>query len=222
MGKIQPKMGLFDPMTSVLARNTRDAQLLVINNTQYLINSSGNCIEVWGPDISQVPNACYGNPAMVSTSLSGAGHAVLIGGTWYSLTSLHRVRVHLAATQTIPNAASTDIVFDTKDQDTDSGYSLGTGVYTVPITGLWIITVAVSWANYTVGARVVGVNSKFGFMGLPNAGAGLGIIPGSTWQLQLNQNDTFTCRVYQSSGGNLNTGTGFSVVMNARLQPDDA
>ena len=67
-----------------------------------------------------------------------------------------RARVHgSAATQSIPDNASTDVVFDTVDFDT-SGL-LSSNQFVIPstgkITGTWLVHAQITWASATAGLR---------------------------------------------------------------------
>jgi hypothetical protein len=88
MGAVLPDQGGLQPLFGAVVAGQQAISQLQTNPNQYIVNSSGNCIECWGSDISEVPMDLYTSPIMVSTALSGAGHAVLISGTWYSITNL--------------------------------------------------------------------------------------------------------------------------------------
>lgn len=125
------------------------------------------------------------------------------------------VRVHLANVQSINNNSQTVVKFDTVDEDTDSGYSASTGMYTVATAGLWLFEWAISWASNATGNRTsIGAtsNNTNVFDIVSAAVDGTGRTNGSLIE-RLAVNATFDVQGVQTSGGALN------VAVNAGTAP---
>lgn len=75
------------PLASVLGRQSRSIRELSTQGTTYVLNSQGDCVFVFGSDISAVPEGAYSaSPTTASTGLTGAGAAVLDdAGIWEQL-----------------------------------------------------------------------------------------------------------------------------------------
>lgn len=109
-----------------------------------------------------------------------------------------------AAGQSIPNSASTIVVFGTVEVDTDSGYNSGTGRYTVPIGkgGPYLITGEIVWnAAPGLGAQFSifknAVQTKATFVDASVASAPMQI----SALLNFAAGDIIDLRVLQASGG---------------------
>lgn len=73
-------------LAGILNRQSQAIAALNVSQTTYVLDSSGNCVFVFGPDISSVPvNSFSDSPSMVSTGLSGAGAASKSTGSWVKL-----------------------------------------------------------------------------------------------------------------------------------------
>lgn len=55
--------------------------------------------------------------------------------------------------QNITNGVATVLKYDTVGEDTDSGYSAATGIWTCAQAGLYLIVGGLTWASGTTGAR---------------------------------------------------------------------
>jgi hypothetical protein len=58
----------------------------------------------------------------------------------------YRCSVYASVSLTIPNAAFTGLLFDTVIADPNNNYAPGTGLYTVPVAGLYLVTASVLWS----------------------------------------------------------------------------
>lgn len=110
MTKILKAGGGLQPLFGRVVDLSIGQRQVEVNQTQWLLNSSGNAIEGWGPDISMSPQTQYTSPAMVSTGLTGAGHVVLIGATWYSITALPGFAVAQGGPSNPASTVSTSLV----------------------------------------------------------------------------------------------------------------
>lgn len=135
-----------------------------------------------------------------------------------------RARVHgNAATQSIPNNASTDVVFDTVDFDTAGLLSANQFVMpsTGKITGAWLLHAHITWAAATLGLREADILANGSV--IASDLVDIGGADESSVDVQILVNDpnagtAFKVQVKQTSGGgalNLNkssTKTYFEIV----------
>lgn len=117
----------------------------------------------------------------------------------------------LASTQSIPDSTQTVVNFDTHGTssfDTGSYHGAGSGKFTVPATGLYVVTAAVQWDTGSAGAREVAfiVNGaatpRIALATSAAVGNNEAICTSAV--LSLTAADTVQLQVYQSSGGALN------------------
>ncbi len=134
---------------------------------------------------------------------------------WYTTGGRVEARVRRVATQSISNGALTPLSFDTEDVDTDTIHSAGT--FTVPsgLAGIWSVTFHAVMATAVSGRFFVSVEVTSSLTGVSAS-----YRQGSTgedrqsmqWVGPLAAADTFTCDVFQISGGALNA-TGWADVL---------
>lgn len=135
---------------------------------------------------------------------SGSAWVVYIGG--------HTWQVRRAAAQTIGNVSFTAVNFDTDDNDTGNFHSTVTNTDRVTIgqAGLYAVAGKAGWAvngtgtryaDLTLNGNTIAGSSARG----PNGGTDLAVINICTLYLQLALNDILRMRVWQNSGGNLDT-----------------
>jgi len=126
-----------------------------------------------------------------------------------STQSLLRMRAHVhgsAATQSIPDNAATDVVFDTVDFDTAG--LLASNQFIIPstgkVTGAWLIHAHVTWASAAAGLREVDLLAN-GSVVASSLDVG-GTTAGTSLDVTLLVNDPNTGTAYkvqakQTSGG---------------------
>jgi hypothetical protein len=123
-------------------------------------------------------------------------------------------QVYLANAVVIPNMSTTVMPYDTVSADTASGWSAATHTYTIPAgeSGLWLFSATMQWAANSTGTRGVSINGNVWHFSPSSSD------PGSVGREEVSYLGYFTAgqtanvSVYQSSGGALNTGSGFPVV----------
>lgn len=119
-------------------------------------------------------------------------------------------RTHLSAVVSIANNTTATAIWNTADEDTDSGYSTGSGLYTVATAGLWVFNARSLWASNAAGTRILAmrvnsVSSSTQFVSAAVDGFGRS---STTLVARCAVSDIVDATVFQSSGGALNFGTG--------------
>ena len=136
------------------------------------------------------------------------------GTSWvpipFAAPSLHITR---NANQSIVNATSVAISWDTVQLNNWAMWTAGNPtVITLPLAGVYSVTVGCTYAANGVGDRITDV--LFGgtllCSDIRQSSAVNGAITTMAFIRKFNANDTFTVRAYQSSGGALNIGEGGS------------
>ena len=134
-----------------------------------------------------------------STGLSGAG------------ASPTAVRVYRSTTQTISNATSTAISFDTEVYDHGNLWAIGNPTRLVaPVNGIYLVTVGIEWVANATGTRFL-FFKKNGTTDLGPSHGQIGVATNDNQNRQVNSTqvklaatDYVEVIVNQGSGGNLN------------------
>jgi hypothetical protein len=151
----------------------------------------------------------------VGGKIKAADMNFLLGG---AATRKPSLRVQLSVVQSVPNATTTTLLWNTVSEDTDSGYNSGTGLYTVVTPGLWLFSARANWASNATGVRDIQMQLNNGIIaessGPSNGDPGGQGRNSISWVGRLNANDVLQVTVFQTSGGALNFvsggSTGFS------------
>lgn len=154
--------------------------------------------------------AVAGQPTHASTQFNQLASQVtyLIGGA----TGRRAVmRANFASTlQSVPNNASTNIVFPQLLQDTDGGYSTSTGIYTVQTAGIYLVNARSYWASNATGIRGLWVNHSSSSAGeswmTASSDAASNGRANITTIVSAAVGETFNVVAYQNSGAALNFG----------------
>lgn len=123
-----------------------------------------------------------------------------------------KIKARKSSNQNIPSASTTEIIFDTEDEDSASAYNPVTGVFTVPTgyAGFYIITATIDLNNSSVvGQRTLFVNKTGTDVQVLRYDATplvTTLVYTGLTGLQLADNDTVTIRLLQNSGGNQGVG----------------
>lgn len=172
-----------------------------------------------------VLNSAAGNVQPDGTALSAGSSAAGARCDHIHTPLKHILRVHITAGTplSVPNNAFTAIKFQTVDEDTDSGYSASTGLYTIPFSGFWRFTCNLGWANNATGIRAVQIVPSGALSGSATAW-----VTGPTGVFNDDANcavdarcaagDTVVVHGYQTSGAALNTNTGLGCFFTASMQ----
>jgi hypothetical protein len=126
-------------------------------------------------------------------------------------------RARRAAAQSIPNAVETALSWDAEDIDTDGGHDLVTNPtrYVFPRAGYYQVSGGCGWVNNATGRRglfwwkngaALDGSSAFFLTGVNGTHA----VPARAIIVQAAVSDYVELRVFQESGGALNTVTGSS------------
>jgi hypothetical protein len=110
-------------------------------------------------------------------------------------------------TQTVPDGVETTVIFDTEDHDTGADYNPGTGIFTVPETGLYNVSCHLQYSAIPVGTSRVNIYLKRNAGDLAvtfgNNQADDDVVPRmltGTWRLTAG--DTIRCNAFlQTPGG---------------------
>jgi hypothetical protein len=115
-----------------------------------------------------------------------------------------RISLRKSANQTIPNAALTDVTWETEVIDSHAMHSTGAGV-TIAESGTYLVVAQVVWSTSSTGARLLSlvVNE----IELERDSISGGVTPDpvnkmTTW-LHLTAGDVVKIKVYQTSGAGL-------------------
>jgi hypothetical protein len=118
-------------------------------------------------------------------------------------------RLRQTVIQSIPNAASTAVIYDVDDVDTVSGWN-GTSGYVAQVAGRYLCSGGASFAANATGVRTW----QWAIDGIDQPGTGTLLLAHAassnrnsprTDLLYLNAGETLTLTVFQNSGGALNT-----------------
>jgi len=112
--------------------------------------------------------------------------------------------------QSIPNSVQTVVNFQTKEFDTDNAFNASTGVFQPKVSGIYQINAAVQGA-FSVGQALLSIfkNGTILKRGCESASGFNSVIVSSL--VALNGNDYIEIKVFQASGGAVNTTAGSSV-----------
>lgn len=114
----------------------------------------------------------------------------------------------VAASQSIPDATNTVIVFDTANFDTHAAYSTSTGRFTAPVAGIYKVHAAARFATNGTGERLIylRVNGSASVTELEQdlANGSFPIRINGAMDVKLNAGDYVEILAYQNSGGALN------------------
>ncbi|MGZ6836783.1 MAG: C1q-like domain-containing protein [Blastococcus sp.] len=114
-------------------------------------------------------------------------------------------RVTRNATQSIANATEVQVLWDTVITDTDSGYSTGTGLYTINTAGFWLFQASTFWAANGTGNRAIHLagasTDAWEWMAATVDGNGRTSV---AFVINMAANQTVASTVYQTSGAALN------------------
>ena len=109
--------------------------------------------------------------------------------------------------------------------DNWSGYNTGTSLYTVPVSGVYLVHVSVQYSANTTGKRLAGVkiNGGTSYWGPAYQATGAGVCrPQLLRLLDLNAGDTIGAVTSQSSGGSLALSSSFTSRMIVRFMSAQA
>lgn len=111
------------------------------------------------------------------------------------------------AAQSIPNAAYTTLAWAAKDGDREGAMNLGTGKYTAPRSGFYLVSGTVTFATNGTGLRYLALfvdGAQKNTISVPGNSAAP-VLVSLTTGLQLATGSVLDLRVYQNSGAALNT-----------------
>lgn len=209
-GTYVSNMGGYSATTGVTALT------YLFNNKDYTGETSKFMFMWAGPDASSaapvqatlpVPAAGYTSASLItSAQLNGSTG---IRGVLQFLNNPPLLRAAAGLTTSVANSASpspTVIQVNAAGIDSYAGYNTGTFAYTVPVSGVYLVSGLVSWAANATGERMTGiyVNGSLALWGPAYSAAGSGITCSQvTRLLDLNAGDTIQLIGSQSSGGAL-------------------
>lgn len=150
-----------------------------------------------------------GNEFLVefTVPILGWGSNVQIGG--YDGRTAAAV-VQRSGTQSIANASSTVVVFNSLVYDTHGALNTSSGVFTAPVAGYYRVSSKIEFAANATGDRETSLfknGSRYAYLGYNSNSSASGTANvGGSIDVQLAAGDTLDIRVRQTSGGALNVG----------------
>jgi hypothetical protein len=196
---------------------------------------AANATSILNANITDLRTFCMPRPRAISTTLVGppttgtaaAGDESIDkwGALWRCVTGgtpgtwlwagggRYRATMTQTSFQSIPNSTSTVINFSVADDDPNSGITLGAASkYTCPVPGKYSVKFSVGWAAYnaafyiSVGAFKNGVEVRRGMTANANLSQNANTPAYSgAGDVVCAAGDTLDLRVFQSSGGAINT-----------------
>jgi hypothetical protein len=131
----------------------------------------------------------------------GGGGAAAFKGAW----------IYNNATVGVSNVTGTTLTYNSEYYDTDSFHStsVNTDRLTIPTTGYYLVTASVYWAANAVGAREMQLQKNgTTIREANNAGSTVGEVQTISNISYFTAADYITLRVYQDSGGSVNSQSG--------------
>jgi len=120
----------------------------------------------------------------------------------------HYAYYYRSSSQSIGNASFTTVQYNSQVTSTSWSISVSSGVFTIPIAGLYQIVAGVEYQVNAVGDRILVLlhnsTNRARSQSPPSAVNSVGIIVSAI--ISMAANDTLTLSTYQSSGGSLNIG----------------
>lgn len=144
------------------------------------------------------------------------------GSTWLKLNALTAARQ--VSVQSIPNNTFTTVILNTADTDSHTALNTGTGVYTVPVNGLYQLGGGVSFDPNVTGQRGLrwarNGTEISGSQVLVDAtgGGNATMVPSRVILVNCSAGDTLALQAFQNSGGALNSAVTTSQQPNAVIR----